>query len=360
MSARQEQNGQHVTTVDGDDGPGDMTAACESGAQGLPAIDVIILSWERVDDTVAAIASARAQEGVAVSVIVIDQGSSEATLTVLRAAVQGDDNVHLHELGYNAGVAGGRNLATRLGEAEIVVSLDNDAVFVDPHVLTRVLERFDGDDKLGAIGFQILNGQTGDLDLLCWGYPKAQMAMSDQSFVTTRFVGAGHAYRRSAFDRAVGYDESLFFYWEEVDLSLQLINLGYKIIYDPSMKIYHNISPVRRFSWTGDRYFYMVRNRLYIEYKYRHSIFYLVPLAIGYIVKGAVNGVLGQALRGCLHSIPMLWRIRSGEGGLPDRLSPQAEGYIQEYEMAYRGTFWQRLRQEVLVALPGAGTSSKG
>ena len=108
-------------------------------------VDVIILSWNRVADTIAAIESALSQQGVSVRVQVVDQGSTLENLGRLKKAIAAWPNVTLKELGLNVGVARGRNIATRMGMAPYVVALDNDAVFPDtqlpiPSCLTRTPE----------------------------------------------------------------------------------------------------------------------------------------------------------------------------------------------------------------------------
>ncbi|WP_223097870.1 glycosyltransferase family 2 protein [Vibrio sp. SCSIO 43132] len=40
-----------------------------------PSVDITILSWDRIDDTLDAIDSALSQQGIDLKVIVVDQGS---------------------------------------------------------------------------------------------------------------------------------------------------------------------------------------------------------------------------------------------------------------------------------------------
>jgi GT2 family glycosyltransferase len=74
----------------------------------------------------------------------------------------------------------------------------------------------DRDPGLGAIGFRILVDATGTDDLLSWGYPRSLLARAGEVFDAAPFVGAGHAIRRAAWEAAGGYDEALFFCWEEL------------------------------------------------------------------------------------------------------------------------------------------------
>jgi GT2 family glycosyltransferase len=56
----------------------------------------------------------------------------------------------------NLGVAGGRNLLTSLGHGQIIVALDNDAVFAEKWVVARAVRAFGQRPELGALGFNIL------------------------------------------------------------------------------------------------------------------------------------------------------------------------------------------------------------
>ena len=94
----------------------------------------------------------------------------------------------------------------------------------------------------------------------CWPAP-------EESFDAVTFVGAGHAIRRAAWDDAGGYDAQLFFCWEEFDFCLRAIARGWRIRYRGDIVIRHKVSGERRVAWSGDRWFYYVRNRLYIERK---------------------------------------------------------------------------------------------
>ena len=329
-------------------------------AQSLPAddpadVDIIILSLDRVDDTIAAVDSALAQRGVRRKVWVVDQGSSPETIERLQRHVAGKPSVHLEILGRNLGVAGGRNAATRLGTAPCVIALDNDAIFGSEDEAAKAAQRLGGDPGLAAIGFRILNFYSGTDDESSWGYPAALKSRSEEEFLAARFVGAGHALRRAAFEAVGGYDDSLFFYWEELDIAYRLINRGYRILYAPEVAVLHKVSPEHRVNWSGSRYYYLVRNRLYIEYKYGAAIARLAAAAAAYVLKGLYNGVGGSAINGVRDATGMCRRYRRAQGGRSaSRLSGEARRYVFDNDLRHRGSLWRRLRLELFARLPGA------
>jgi GT2 family glycosyltransferase len=54
--------------------------------------------------------------------------------------------------------------------------------------------------------------------------------------------GGGVAYRRAAWDAARGFDERLFMYLEDVDLSWRLQLLGWEAVFAPAARLYHHLS----------------------------------------------------------------------------------------------------------------------
>ncbi|MFZ4408487.1 MAG: glycosyltransferase family 2 protein [Paracraurococcus sp.] len=332
-----------------------------AGAAGPPGpdydADVIILALDRAEDTVAAIASARSQVGVARHVWIADQGSRPENLALLARAVAGTTDATLVQLDRNWGVAGGRNRATALGTGRCVFALDNDAEFATEDTLAQAVQALRAEPDLAAIGCRILVFATGAEDLSSWGYPPGLLPRAAESFDACTFVGAGHAIRRADFEAAGGYDDALFFCWEEYDFALRAINLGRRIRYRGDIAVRHKVSGERRFAWSGTRWFHFVRNRIYIALKYGDSAPVLLPRFLAYQVKGARNGVLSQGLRAgpAALRLAQAFRPRPEEAGLY-RLSPKARDYLARNDSAHRGGLPRRLRAEILAALPGTAT----
>jgi GT2 family glycosyltransferase len=329
-----------------------------AGAAGPPPgrtdADVIILALDRAEETVAAIASARAQTGLAKHVWIADQGSKPENLARLAAAVEGATDATLVRLDRNWGVAGGRNRATALGRGRTVFALDNDAEFATADTLARSVQALDAEPDIAAIACRILVFATGAEDLSSWGYPPALLPRAAEAFDAVTFVGAGHAIRRADFEAAGGYDDALFFCWEEFDFALRAINAGQRIRYRGDIAVRHKVSGEHRFAWSGTRWFHFVRNRIYIDLKYGLSSALLLPRFLAYQVKGARNGVLGQGLKAGPAALGLWRRFRppAGQEALY-RMTDAARDYIMRNDAAHRGGMLRRARAEMLAALPG-------
>jgi GT2 family glycosyltransferase len=307
-------------------------AACHvAGAVGPPDgeydADVVILSLDRAEETVAAICSALAQTGVLRHVFIVDQGSRPENLARLAQVVAGRQDATLVALARNHGVAGGRNRGSALGHGRVIFGLDNDAEFADATMLSRAVAALDDDPALAAVGCRILLASRDADDMSSWGYPTSLLPRAAGSFDTVTFVGAGHAIRRAAWD---GYDEALFFCWEEFDFCLRAIDRGWRIRYRGDVAVRHKVCPERRVTWTGTRWYHFVRNRLYIERKWGARWFDLLPRVGFYLIKGTRNGLLIQTAR----AIPAAIRLASHVAAR--RCSPAALSYLRKNDTAYR------------------------
>ncbi|PSR19088.1 hypothetical protein C8255_04040 [filamentous cyanobacterium CCP3] len=321
--------------------------------QVLPVIDVVLLSWNRCELTIETVKSVLEQEDVITQIWIVDQGSRADELRLLKEFASDYSSIHITELKENVGVPGGRNVGTWLGNAQYTVSIDNDAVFESKDALKKVVEIFDAEPQIGIISFRIKNYYTKDDDELSWIFPKKLKQSRDARFLTTRFVGCGHAIRRNIFKDVNGYDADLFFYWEEVDLSYRAINLGCQILYCPDICVLHKVSPEARVTWENNRFYYLVRNAVYINQKYYQNFFRTSAVAVGYLVKGMLNKLPGQTLKGVLDGIKMCNKLSRHQDLSKLFLSNSAKDYIWQHELTYRGTFFNRLKSEVLVGLPG-------
>ena len=91
----------------------------------------------------------------------------------------------------------------------------------------------------------------------CSDYKNDQTTFSEPQPIQA-FSGSGFLCRRNAYEQVAGFDDSYFLYHEDVDLSLRMRLIGFKIYCLPQSKIFHHYfykeSPVR--------FYYLERNRL--------------------------------------------------------------------------------------------------
>ena len=330
-----------------------LVAGAATPPLGAYDADVIVLALDRAEETCAAIRSALQQTGISRHVVVVDQGSRPENLGRIANLVRGRADCTLLRLERNRGVAGGRNRATTFGHGRVVVALDNDAEFATSTTAADAVAALDRTPELGAIGFRILAwGHDAD-DHSSWGYPPRLRPRAGEVFDATTFVGAGHAIRRAAWDAAGQYDEALFFCWEEYDWCLRAIAGGWTVRYRGDIAVLHKVSPQRRVTWSSTRWFYYVRNRIYIERKHGGGWLGMTPRLAGYAVRGLRNGLFRQTVQG------MAAGVRLARLTEVAPLPPLAHAYLQRTDAAHRGSLLGRVREEVLPALSAAPVQAR-
>ncbi|PKF78859.1 glycosyl transferase [Vibrio sp. vnigr-6D03] len=318
-----------------------------------PTVDITILSWDRIDDTLDAIDSALTQQGIELKIIVVDQGSQPDGLVRLRQHCLKDPRIQLVCNRTNLGVPGGRNQASDQGSGDFIVALDNDAEFIDEHQLAKACEIMKGEPEIGALAFRILRFGSQEDDLTSWSYHQNVEEASEQSFYTDRFVGAGHMLRRDAFDGINGYDADLFFLHEEVDLSKRLMNSHYKIKYTPEVVIGHKVSAEHRVAWTGGRWTFDVRNKTYLHFKFKTFL----PTAIfhtGILVwRGVRSGLIWSTFKGLFQGFSMVPKALAAWKTQPSVNSDaQAKAYMDSCSPTQGMSVMQRVKKRLSSAKP--------
>lgn len=187
-----------------------------------------------------------------ISTIVIDNNSSDDSLSNVQSKFK---EVKFVKNTDNVGFSKGYNPTLKSLKTEYVLLLNPDCI-LEKGVIRKTLEAFDNDKKTGAITPRIILS-NGKIDLTAHrGFPTPWASllyaigddslyhltdkMSDQIHEVDSITGAFFLTKKSILDE-VGYlDDRFFLYGEDIDLSLRIKNLGYKILYDPQVKIIHN------------------------------------------------------------------------------------------------------------------------
>lgn len=167
--------------------------------------------------------------------IVVDNGSDDGTVEMLADSYP---EVRVVEMGANRGFAAAVNAASRAGSARALVLINND-VFCEPRFLEEIVAPLDEASRVGMVAGLLLDREGKTIDSLgleidralvaygrLWGAPKESAADGGQGPIAGP-CGGGAAYLRCAFDEADGFDERLFFYWEDLDLALRLGAAGW-------------------------------------------------------------------------------------------------------------------------------------
>ncbi|HDD24662.1 MAG TPA: glycosyltransferase family 2 protein [Chloroflexi bacterium] len=238
-----------------------------------PHVVIIVLNWNRKDDTLACLESLRQVTYPDFETVVVDNGSTDGSVPAIRARFPGQPVI---ETGENLGFAEGNNVGLRYARergADYALLLNND-VEVAPDFLTRLIEVIDADPSIGVVGPMIyyfdlpdtIWSAGGHID---WARGRSSMIGVDErhnerSHITREvdFVsGCALLVRMSALEKAGDLDSRFFMYYEETEWCVRIRRAGYRIMHVPQAKIWHKIKPNARAD-SPLAHYYMTRNRL--------------------------------------------------------------------------------------------------
>ena len=197
-----------------------------------PQATIAITTHNRKDELRKAIASALTQD-VPVEVLVIDDASSDGTAEMVR---QEFPQVRLDRTEQNLGLIEQRNRAAKLARAPILVSIDDDAVFLSPSTVRQTLVSF-ADPRVAVVAIPYVDVlKSPDVH---------QKAPDKRLWIVSEYRGTAHALRVDLFLKLGGYRGHLFRQGEEADYSIRVIDAGHLIALGNADPIHHFESPRR-------------------------------------------------------------------------------------------------------------------
>jgi GT2 family glycosyltransferase len=216
---------------------------------------VIVLSWNRREDTLAALRSALAIARADVRVLCVDNGSEDGSADAVRRELP---DVDVIENGANLGFAGGNNVGIRHAleqGAQWIVLLNNDAT-IAPDAIDAFEAAAAERPRAGILGGKVLYADPPDRiwfagqrfrPLLGYsgrprGYGRPDGPEYRELVATDRAVGALMAVSREAMEAAGLMDEDLFAYVEDVDWSLRVRESGFEVLIAPAARAWHGVS----------------------------------------------------------------------------------------------------------------------
>jgi GT2 family glycosyltransferase len=196
---------------------------------------VVVTTRNRREDLKTCLASIAAQT-VPSEIIVVDDASDDGTSEMVRREFP---SVRLIEHQSMQGYIRGRNEAARAACGDVIISLDDDAVFSSDRIVAETLACFD-DPRVAAVAIPYIDVNRDRI--VRQSAPDRQAA-----YVAETFIGTAHALRRMVFLALGGYREELFHQGEESDFSLRLLAAGYVVRLGSGDPIHHFESPRRDF-----------------------------------------------------------------------------------------------------------------
>ena len=133
-----------------------------------------------------------------------------------------------------------RNTMVRLADSEIVLLLDDDTLLVDDRGIRRALDLILTHPDVGAVACAMAHADGSPWPSSMQPSPATYLSL------VPAYIGFAHLLRRDLFLKLGSYRPLFYFYGEEKDYCLRLINAGYHVVYDPEALVAHLVDPSGR------------------------------------------------------------------------------------------------------------------
>ena len=221
-----------------------------------PKISVLVHNYNRAGYLQICLDSISSQTYRPLEIVILDAGSTDGSLAVIQSAME---QMKLSSIEARLipcemmGVPASRNLAARYAHGELLCFIDNDARFRSKQALSSLAETFSIDEKLALVAFKIYKGDSQSLDPFCWVY-RRPMSLQNSPFLAFSFAGAGFGISNKAFVECGGFWEQINYAREEEELSIAIINRGFRILFDPIIQVSHYAAEQDRLSLSKRRH----------------------------------------------------------------------------------------------------------
>ena len=240
-----------------------------------PLVAVVVLSWNRRDDTLACLRSLARVEYPRLTTIVVDNASSDGTADAVASEFPQVVLVrNARNLGYAGGMNAGIRRAAELG-AEHALLLNNDTE-VDPEFVSPLVEEARRRPDAGALCAKVLYADPPDLIWFAGarfdprsGYNGRLTGHGERDSdrfaavaETDRAAGTAMLVPRRVLDEVGLFDSRLFAYAEDTDWSLRARAAGYRLLVVPASRVWHRVSAASGGENSPATLYYNVRNLL--------------------------------------------------------------------------------------------------
>jgi len=217
----------------------------------MPELAVVIVNRNGKDALARCLESLReSAQGKDWEVIIADNASDDGSPEVVS---RNFPKFKLLRTGGNLGFAKANNMAWKQTRSPFVLFLNPDTV-VHPGSLELLVEGMTRDPQAGACGPLLL--REGNKPQVSFGgrvgffrellqksllnpYYKRRLGSTCRPREVSWVSGACLLARREAIEQAAGFDEKYFLYFEDIDLCARMAARGWKILFIPQARVFH-------------------------------------------------------------------------------------------------------------------------
>ncbi|MCF7809699.1 glycosyltransferase family 2 protein [bacterium] len=283
----------------------------------ITKVAVVIVNWNRRKLLLEAVESCYTTKWRNLEVIVVDNGSSDGSS---ESVLEHYPDVVLIRNQRNAGFAIGSNQGLERAledKSDFVLFLNNDATLAED-AISEMVSFLNDHPRVGAVAPYIF--YYGDRDLIWFGGGvvslwKGQIA---HKYIREKFdsvkhrrnkcdylTGCAFLIKAECIEQVGGFDTSMGIYSEDVDLSIRMNRLGWRLWTIPEARCYHRVSVSSGGELSSFKAFHRGRSNAIIVKRW--AKFYEYPTLI---IGGLIGGIavsIKLLMMGRKNTISALW-----------------------------------------------------
>lgn len=207
----------------------ELAALAAERAEDELAATAVISTWNKAADVCENLAALRRQTRPFAAIVVVDNASGDDTVERVSREFPGVELVVMPHSAY--GACETFNIGFACARTPLIAILDDDVV-LPPEWLEKAVARLAREPETTAvISTKVVEPEMPE------SY-KSSEAVNRERYMST-FRGCGSLVRTAALREAGGYDERLFIFGNERDLTCRLLNLGYRVLQYPEVETFH-------------------------------------------------------------------------------------------------------------------------
>lgn len=242
-------------------------------------IAIIIVNWKQYELTINCLLSLKKLEYKNWKVILVDNESNFEKINKIKSDF---NKVEVIESKENLGFASANNLGIKYAiknKFEYVMLLNNDTE-VNKKFLAPLLNSFQNDNSLGAVQPLIMNynnrvkvWNAGGYLNNFFGFPYTNKKLNNKNRQIDWITGCCIVLKTKVIKKVGLIDEDFFAYYEDVDWSLRIKKLGYKLgVVESSVIFHHGTKSSNDSNFEGDLspfvHYLNIRNHIYLVKKH--------------------------------------------------------------------------------------------
>lgn len=257
---------------------------------------VILVNYNGYKDTLSCIESIKNNENNKISIIVVDNNSTDSSIEYLEKI----EGIILIKSNENLGFAKGNNLGIKYAlenGAKYIMLLNNDTE-ITSNAITIIKQKLEEDNSLGAVGSRIMYYDNKNIVNYCGGHfnwtrgitvhenYKQEFNKNLGKFFYTEFItGCSVMVKKEVFEKIGLLPEEYFMYFEDADFCVKVAEVGYKLGVCTDSIIYHKVSAASGGEDSAFSIKWMTRNRMIFMKKYKKYTKGILTLIFFYITR---------------------------------------------------------------------------